>query len=252
MAIKPNPSSHRLEWQLADVKNVVAENHRVKSLILSPSNWPGHIPGQHIDIRLTAEGGYQAQRSYSIASPPEDALLSITVERVDGGEVSPYLVEQLRTGDQLELRGPIGGYFVWTTALKGPLCLVAGGSGITPLMAMLRHRQRQANRDPAVLIYSSRSWEDVIYRNELERLACDDDRLSVVFALTRTQPRNWTGHRGRIDQTLLTDAIFPAAQAPAIYICGPDGFVESVSNLLVTLGFDPQRILTERFGASGG
>src|SRR5580704_2063483 len=160
------PHARRLEWQLAEVCEIVVETYRVRSLLLRVPNWHGHQPGQHVDIRLTAEEGYQAQRSYSIASPPEDELLTLTVERVDDGEVSPYLVGDLRTGDRFELRGPIGGYFVWTVATRGPLWLMAGGSGIAPLMAMLRHRARRKVRAPALLLYSSRSLEDVIYREE--------------------------------------------------------------------------------------
>jgi ferredoxin-NADP reductase len=164
----------RLEWQLAEVREIVVETPRVKSLLLHVASWQGHLPGQHVDIRLTAEDGHQAQRSYSIASPPEDELLTLTVERVDNGEVSPYLVEDLRAGDQFELRGPIGGYFVWTVATRGPLWLIAGGSGIAPLMAMLRHRARRKLRAPGLLLYSSRSLEDVIYRKELDAMARRD------------------------------------------------------------------------------
>ena len=193
----------RLEWQLAEVREIVVETYRVKSLLLHVPSWQGHLPGQHVDIRLTAEDGYQAQRSYSIASPPEDELLTLTVERVDNGEVSPYLVDDLRVGDQFELRGPIGGYFVWTTATGGPLCLIAGGSGIAPLMAMLRHRDRRNVRAPALLLYSSRSLEDVIYREELDAMARRDPDLRVVNTLTRKQPEGWVGHRRRIDKTLL-------------------------------------------------
>jgi ferredoxin-NADP reductase len=245
-------SSKRLEWQLAEVRDVVIETYRVKSLLLLASGWQGHLPGQHIDVRLTAENGYQAQRSYSIASPPEDDLLSLTVERVDDGEVSPYLVDELRVGDRLELRGPIGGYFVWTAEKSGPLWLIAGGSGITPLMAMLRHRDRLPSRTPALLIYSSRSLEDIIYRDELDAMVGRDANLRVVPALTRQQPKAWTGHRGRIDRATLAAHCFPPAQRPAIYVCGPTTFVESISGLLVELDYDPSSIKTERFGPSGG
>src|SRR5262249_21053193 len=193
----------RLEWQLAQVREIVVETYRVRSLVLNVADWQGHLPGQHVDIRLTAEDGYQAQRSYSIASPPEDELLALTVERVDDGEVSPYLVDDLRVGDQFELRGPIGGYFVWTVATRGPLWLIAGGSGIAPLMAMLRHRARRKVRAAALLLYSSRSLEDVIYREELDMMARGDPDLRVVNTLTRKQPEKWKGHRGRIDKVLL-------------------------------------------------
>src|SRR5580700_6392015 len=187
--------ARRLEWQLAKVREIVAETPRVKSLLLDVTSWQGHRAGQHVDIRLTAEDGYQAQRSYSIASPPEDDFLSLTAERVEDGEVSPYLVDELRTGDQFELRGPIGGYFVWTIAIGGPLCLIAAGSGIAPLMAMLRHRDRQNIRVPAMLLHSSRNLEDVIYRTELDAMARRDPDLRVVTTLTRKQPEGWAGYR---------------------------------------------------------
>ena len=250
-AIETHSSSRRLEWQLAEVRDVVTETPRVKSLHLLATGWPGHLPGQHVDIRLTADDGYQAQRSYSIASPPEEELLALTVERLNDGEVSPYLVDELRVGDQLQLRGPIGGYFVWTTAKGGPLCLIAGGTGITPLMAMLRHRDRSSSRTPTLLLYSARSLDDVVYQKELKELARRDSSLRVVYALTREQPKDWTGHRGRINKALLAETCFPVAQDPAIYVCGPTGFVENVSGLLVELGFDHFSIKTERFGPSG-
>jgi ferredoxin-NADP reductase len=242
----------RLDWQLAEVREIVVETFRVKSLLLHGAGWQGHLPGQHVDIRLTAEDGYQAQRSYSIASPPEDDLLALTVEQVDGGEVSPYLVGDLRAGDQFELRGPIGGYFVWTAAMGGPLCLIAGGSGIVPLMAMLRHRDRQTGHAPASLLYSSRNLEDIIYREELDAMARRGPDLRVVNTLTRKQPEGWMGHRRRIDRALLAEACFPPRQNPKIFVCGSTPFVENVSRLLVELGHDPLTIKTERFGPSGG
>jgi ferredoxin-NADP reductase len=242
----------RLEWQLAEVREIVVETWRVKSLLLHVAAWQGHLPGQHVDIRLTAEDGYQAQRSYSIASPPEDELVTLTVERVDDGEVSPYLVDDLRAGDRFELRGPIGGYFVWTVATRGPLWLIAGGSGVAPLMAMLRHRARRKARTSALLLYSSRSLENVIYRAELDAMAVRDPDLRVVNTLTRQQPEGWMGHRGRIDKALLVEARFPPEQNPKIYVCGPTPFVEGISRLLVELGHDPLTIKTERFGPSGG
>jgi ferredoxin-NADP reductase len=244
--------ARRLEWQLAEVREIVVETSRVKSLLLQVTEWQGHLPGQHVDIRLTSEDGYQAQRSYSIASPPEDELLTLTVEQVENGEVSPYLVDDLRAGDQFELRGPIGGYFVWTVATRGPLWLIAGGSGIAPLMAMLRHRARRKVRAPALLLYSSRSLEDVIYREELDAMARRDSDLCVVNTLTRKQPEGWMGHRGRIDKALLAEAGFPPDQNPKIFVCGPTPFVEVVSRFLVELGHGPLTIKTERFGPSGG
>jgi ferredoxin-NADP reductase len=244
--------ARRLEWRLAEVREIVVETYRVKSIRLHVTSWQGHLPGQHVDIRLTAEDGYQAQRSYSIASPPEDELLTLTVERVDNGELSPYLVGDLRVGGQFELRGPIGGYFVWTAAMAGPLCLIAGGSGIAPLMAMLRHRDRSNSRIPASLLYSSRSLEDVIYREELDALARRDPDLRVVNTLTRKQPEGWMGHRRRIDKALLAEACFPPGQNPRVFLCGPTPFVEDASRLLVELGHDPLTIKTERFGPTGG
>jgi len=248
----PTAAPRRLEWRPAQVREVVVETPRVKSLLLHVNGWQGHVPGQHVDIRLTAEDGYQAQRSYSIASPPEDELIALTVERVENGEVSPYLVEELRQGDQFELRGPIGGYFVWTVAMGGPVCFLAGGSGIAPLMAMLRHRERRKSRDPAVLLDSSRSLEDVIYRRELDAIARRDAHLRVIIALTRRQPEGWIGYRRRIDKALLADACFPPDQHPKIFVCGPTPFVEDVSKFLVELGHDPPTIKTERFGPTGG
>jgi ferredoxin-NADP reductase len=245
-------SARRLEWQLAEVRGVVTETYRVKTLLLEPARPLGHQPGQHVDIRLTADDGYQAQRSYSISSAPEDKLLSLTIERVTDGEVSPYLVDELRVGDALQLRGPIGGHFVWTSDMHQPLCLIAGGAGITPLMAMLRHRDKARPPAPALLIYSARSLPDVIYRDELDAMARRDESLSVIYALTRQQPDGWRGHRGRIDKTLLAMTSFSIAQLPAIYVCGPTSFVEHISESMVELGFDALHIRTERFGPSGG
>src|SRR5262245_36024675 len=232
-------SGRRLEWQSVEVSDIVVETLRVKSLLLHAPEWQGHLPGQHVDIRLTAEDGYQAQRSYSIASPPEDGLLALTVEKVNDGEVSPYLVEDVRVGDQFELRGPIGGYFVWTVATPGPVWLIAGGSGIAPLMAMLRHRARRKVRNPALLLYSSRSLEDVIYREELDAMARADPNLRVVHTLTRKQPEGWIGYRRRFDRKLLAEASFPPEQRPRIFVCGPASLVEAASTLLVELGHDP-------------
>ena len=244
--------ARRLEWQRAKVRQVVVETSRVKSLLLQINGWQGHLPGQHVDIRLTAKDGYQAQRSYSIASPPEDEIVTLTVERVENGEVSPYLVEELRCGDQFQLRGPIGGYFVWTIAIGGPLCLISAGSGIAPFMAMLRHRDRRNSRVPTVLLYSSRSLEDAIYRKELDAMARGDSDLRVVGTLTRIQPEGWPGYRRRIDKPMLADACFPLDQNPRIYVCGPTSFVEDVSSFLIDLGHDARTIKTERFGPTGG
>jgi len=252
MVIETAPvAARRLEWLLAEVREILVETPRVTSLLLHVAGWQGHRAGQHVDIRLTAEDGYQAQRSYSIASPPEDELLALTVERVENGEVSQYLVGHVSAGDQFQLRGPIGGYFVWTAATGGPLCLVAGGSGIVPLMAMLRHRDRRSSRAPTVLVYSSRSLEDVIYRDELDAMASRDPRMRVVNTLTRKQPEGWMGYGRRIDRALLAETCFPPEQNPKIYVCGPTPFVESVSRLLVELGHNTRAVKTERFGPSG-
>jgi ferredoxin-NADP reductase len=244
--------ARRLDWRFAHVRDIVVETYRVKSLALHVADWQGHLAGQHVDVRLTAEDGYQAQRSYSIASPPEDGLINLTVERVNNGEVSPYLVDDLRIGDQFELRGPVGGYFVWTVATRRPLWLIAAGSGIAPLMAMLRHRARRKVHTPALLLYSSRSLEDLIYRDELDIMVRGEPDLRIVNTLTRKQPDGWNGHRGRIDRALLAEACFPPVQRSNIFICGPTPFVEDVSSLLVELGHDPFTIKTERFGPSGG
>jgi ferredoxin-NADP reductase len=231
---RPSPPK-RLEWQLAQVRDVVAETLHVKSLILKPASWPGHLPGQHVDIRLTDEDGYQAQRSYSISSPPEDELLALTVERVKDGEVSPDLLDELRVCDQLDLRGPIGGYFVWTGDAMRPVYLLAGGTGVTPLMSMLRHRDRQPSRPPALLTYSARTWEDIVYRDELKAMMRRDSSFRLVYALTRQQPEDWTGHRGRITKGLLSANWFPPAHNPVIYVCGPTSFVETAANFLQNL-----------------
>lgn len=244
-------TAKRLEWQLAEVRDIRSETYRVKSLLLELAQPLGHRAGQHVDIRLTADDGYQAQRSYSISSAPEDELLSLTVERVTEGEVSPYLVDELRVGDRLQLRGPIGGHFVWTSETSDPLGLIAGGAGVTPLMAMLRHRDRATRRFPALLFYSVRSLEEAIFRDELDAMARRDSSLNVVYALTREQPEGWQGHRGRIDKELLATTHFPLSRHPAVYVCGPSGFVESISGSLIELGFDAGLIKTERFRPSG-
>jgi ferredoxin-NADP reductase len=227
------------------VVEVKPETSRTSNIALELPGWPGHLAGQHVDVRLTAEDGYQAQRSYSIASGPEDPELVLTVERLDDGEVSPYLVDELRSGDELELRGPIGGYFVWENALGGPLLMVAGGSGVVPFRAMLHHHRATDSTVPVRLLYSARSLEDVIYREEL--LARDD----VQIALTRSWPEDWSGHRGRVDAELLSAVAWPPAQSPQIYICGPTAFVEAIAGELVDVGHDPSRIRTERFGPTG-
>jgi ferredoxin-NADP reductase len=240
----------RLSWQLAEVVELRDETTRVRSLVLDVPGWVGHRAGQHVDVRLTAEDGYQAQRSYSIASAPEDERLMLTVERMEDGEVSPYLVDELHPGDQFELRGPIGGYFVWEAAFGGPLLLLAGGSGIVPLRCMLRHRAAARSDAPARLLYSSRRLSEVIYRDELERLAAGNG-VGVHFTLTREQPPDWAGYARRIDLALLTEVAWPANERPLTYICGSNAFVETAANTLVELGHDAGRIRTERFGPTG-
>jgi ferredoxin-NADP reductase len=229
------------------------ETRRVTTLILAVPGWPGHLPGQHVDVRLTADDGYQAQRSYSIASAPEDQdQVALTVERIEGGEVSSYLVDGLAVGDQLEFRGPIGGYFVWDTSMGGPLLLVAGGSGVCPLMAMIRHRAARASQVPTRLLYSSRSLEDVIYKEELDRLAGRADGLEVFHTLTRSQPTDWNGYARRIDREMLAEVGWPPERRPLCLVCGPTPLVEAVARTLVELGNPPDRVKTERFGPTGG
>jgi ferredoxin-NADP reductase len=240
----------RLTWQLASVLEVVEETARVNSLVLELPNWPGgYRAGQHVDVRLTAEDGYQAQRSYSIASAPEDRNLVLTVERLDDGEVSPYLVDELRAGDQLELRGPIGGYFLWEESLGGPLVLIAGGSGVVPLRSMLRHWSSTDRSVTVRLVYSVRRLTEVIYREELNGYAASG--ADVRFVLTREWPDDWPGHRGRIDRALIDGVAGPPEEGARIYVCGPNGFVEAAASWLADGGRDPSRIRTERFGPTG-
>jgi ferredoxin-NADP reductase len=242
----------RLSWTLGEVVELIDETPRVRSLVLDVPDWSGHRAGQHVDVRLTAEDGYQAQRSYSIASAPEDRHLMLTVERLTDGEVSSYLVGELRPGDTLELRGPIGGYFVWEANMGGPLLLVAGGSGIVPLMAMLRHREASGGTAGARLVYSSRSWDDVIYRDELERINATTNGPEVIHTLTRTQPPGWTGYARRVDAEMLAEAAWEPSSMPAAFVCGPTPFVESVAGALVSLGYPATSVKTERFGPTGG
>jgi ferredoxin-NADP reductase len=236
-------------WHVATVVEVVAETAGAKTLILDLPEWPGHAAGQHVDLRLTAEDGYQAERSYSIASSPTDALLALTVERIADGEVSPYLTDQVRPGDQLELRGPIGGYFTWQPADGGPLLLFAGGSGLVPVMAMLRHRAEAARDVDAHLVVSARSVEDLLYRGELARFA--EDGVDVRYTLTRQQPPSWTGWSGRVNGDMVAQLGIDATAQPRIFVCGPTGFVENVAELLVDAGHDPHVVKTERFGPTG-
>jgi len=241
----------RLSWRLADVREIVDETPRTKTVVLRVPGWAGHRPGQHVDVRLTAEDGYQTERSYSIASAPNGERVELTIEMLKDGEVSAYLAGELRAGDQLELRGPIGGYFTWEVADGGPLLLVGGGSGVVPLMAMIRYRAATHSQVPARLLYSSRTWDEVIFREELTLLDNADPALDVIHTLTRGQPLGWTGYQRRIDMVMLREVAWSPADRPLVYVCGPTRLVETVASTLVTLGHAPERIKTERFGPTG-
>jgi ferredoxin-NADP reductase len=241
----------RLSWQIAEVAESVEETARVRSIVLDAPDWAGHRAGQHVDIRLTAEDGYQAVRSYSIASAPSDGRLVVTVERLEDGEVSPYLVDVLQPGDKVELRGPIGGYFVWETAAGGPLLLVGGGSGVVPLMAILRERVATGSDAAVRLLASWRTAGDIIYATELERLGALDG-VEIVHTLTRGAPAGWEGRTGRIDPSVLAEVAWPPATAGLTFVCGSTGLVETVATALVGLGHAAGQIKTERFGPTGG
>ncbi|HEY7003566.1 MAG TPA: ferredoxin reductase [Gaiellaceae bacterium] len=241
-----------IAWQLTDVAELREETPTVKTLVLDAPGWPGHLAGQHVDIRLTAEDGYQAERSYSIASAPEDGRLALTVERLDDGEVSPYLTEELVVGDKLELRGPIGGYFVWDAEQGGPVLLVGGGSGVVPLMAMARHRFAAVSDAQMRLLYSAKRADELIYQAELDELAARGDGFETFFTLTREQPPGWQGYSRRVDRELLADVAWPLSQGPLAFVCGPTGFVEAVATILVESGWPPGHVKTERFGPTGG
>jgi ferredoxin-NADP reductase len=240
----------RLTWLVAEVAETATETPRVRTLELDAPGWGGHRAGQHLDVRLTAEDGYQAERSYSIASAPGQPH-AITVERLGDGEVSPYLVDEVHEGDRFEVRGPIGGYFVWESDDARPLLLVGGGSGVVPLMAMIRHRESAGGTAPTRLLYSSRTLVDVIYRKELEDLVGRMNGLEVFHTLTRSQPEGWTGYGRRIDGEILRDVAWPADQNPQVFVCGSTRFVDAAADGLVNLGYDPLSIRTERFGATG-
>ena len=245
----------RLAWQVASVVVIRQETPRAHTLVLDVPGWRGHRAGQHVDVRLVADDGYQAQRSYSIASAPENPQVELTIERLDDGEVSPYLCDVLHTGDGLEVRGPIGGYFVWTSNVDGPVLLIAGGSGVVPLMAMLRHRAHSSAdrraRTPMRLLYSARTRAELIYERELTELAghANGGDTRVTFTLTREPATSeWKGERRRIDRAMLEAIGWPAADSALSYICGPTPFVEAAANLLIELGHDASGIRTERFG----
>ena len=243
------PISEPLAWQIGTVTAIRAETAGVHSFTLALPSWRPHRAGQHYDVRLTAADGYQAQRSYSIASPPSHAgVVELTIERIADGEVSPYFHDVVGVGDRVELRGPIGGYFVWEPPLGGPLLLIAGGSGVVPLMAILREWAAATSRPPTSLLYSSRTFDDIVYREELDELAAADPRLRIIQTLTRSQPLGWTGYARRIDRAMLAEAITAAGADPLVYICGPTLLVEAAANGLVELGVPPSRVRTERFG----
>jgi ferredoxin-NADP reductase len=238
----------RLTWQVAAVGSVIDETVTVRTIELDVPDWPGHRAGQHLDVRLTAEDGYVAERSYSIASAPGEPV-AITVERLDNGEVSPYLTEELRAGDEIEIRGPIGGYFVWDGGSdSSPVLLAAGGSGVVPFRSILRHRARIGSSAPMRLLYSARSLADVIYRAELDQ---EMPGVEIIYTLTREPPPGWTGHTGRVDASLLGEVAWPSGNGTGAYVCGPTAFVESVASELVRLGYQPARVKTERFGGMG-
>ena len=241
----------RLPWRVARVAAIRPEAPGVCTFALDVPDWPGQLAGQHVDVRLTAPDGYQAQRSYSISSAPGGSTVDITVERVADGEVSPFLLEEVRTGDEIELRGPIGGYFTWGPGETGPLFLVAGGSGIAPLMAVLRHRGEAGDTTPIRLLYSARSYDALIYREEIDALAAQDDGLTVTYTLTRERPPGWTGETRRIDRAMIEAAGFPGGADPLALVCGPTPFVERAAADLLAIGHAEARIKTERFGPGG-
>ena len=242
-----------LNWQIASIREIKPETAKVKSFTLTLPDWMRHRAGQHYDIRLTAEDGYQAQRSYSIASEPErEGEVDITVERINDGEVSTYLHEVIVPGDRIEARGPIGGYFVWEATMTEPLLLIAGGSGIVPLMSMIRHRAAAGAKSPMSLLYSSRNFEDIIYYNELEKLRSADSGPQVFHTLTRSQPAGWKGYARRIDPDMLKEFAGPLGRSVQVFICGPTLLVEAAANALVKIGIKSDRIRTERFGPTGG
>jgi ferredoxin-NADP reductase len=243
----PGRAQDRRGWRSVPLAGKRRASAGAVDLTFAPEGWPGHTAGQHVDVRLTAEDGYQTERSYSIASAPEDEELTLTIERLDDGEVSPYLVDDMQPGDELELRGPIGGWFTWQVADGGPLLLLGGGSGVVPLMSMLRHRARQGSDVPARLLLSARAERDVLYARELDELGAE-----VLKTFTREPPPGWTGWQRRVDREMLAEVAWPPAERPLTYICGPTGFVEAAATALVELGHDPALVKTERFGPTGG
>ena len=237
-------------WRVATVVALRDETATARTIRFEVPDWPGHIAGQRVEVRLTASDGYSAVRSYSIASAPTQTFVEITVERLPDGEVSPYLTQQITIGDRVELRGPIGGWFVWRIEQKEPIQLIAGGSGIVPLMAMIRSRVSAGNTAAFRLLYSVRTPQTIFYRNELQALSADRV-VDLTFAYTRITPKDWPRPAGRIEATLISNTIWPASLGPTCYVCGPTAFVENTANLLNASGISPDRIKTERFGPSG-
>ena len=239
-----------IKWQAVTVTKLLDETPYTRTLRMEVPGWPGHRAGQHVDLRLTAEDGYQAERSYSIASPPEQETLEITVDRIDAGEVSPYLAGELRVGDQFELRGPIGGYFVWSVEDGGPVFLIAGGSGVVPLMAMVRHRAAQESDADVKLLISARTHDRLIYARELDARSSEAN-LDIAITLTLEQPAGWQGYARRVDDSMIHEILAGRAADHRVYICGPTPFVEAVSELLLQAGVPSEQVSTERFGPSG-
>ena len=242
----------RVTWRTASVVGLHDETATARTLALVAHDWPGHVAGQHVDVRLTAADGYSAVRSYSIASAPSlDGRIEITVERLPNGEVSPYLMQEVMVGDELELRGPLGGWFVWRSDQTEPIQLVAGGSGIVPLMAMLRSRRSAGSSAPFRLLYSVREPETVFYCDELRALSNQGDSVVITYAYTRATPKDWPRPAGRIDAPLIATGTWPSTLRPTSYVCGPTSFVEHATEVLIAAGHDREKIRTERFGATG-
>jgi ferredoxin-NADP reductase len=240
-------------WRVGTVLAVRDETATARTIMLEVPDWPGHVAGQHLDVRLTASDGYSAVRSYSIASAPNsERRIEITVDRLPNGEVSPYLTQELAVGDRLELRGPIGGWFVWRTEQTEPVQLIAGGSGIVPLRAMIRSRVSAGGTAPFRLLYSVREPKAIFYRDELQALSTHNGAVSLTYAYTRVAPKDWPRPPGRIDATLIANTTWPSKIGPTCYVCGPTSFVESAAGLLSACGNSPDKIRTERFGPTGG
>ena len=242
----------RLTWLVGRLVSTRDETATARTLVFDVPGWPGHLPGQHVDVRLTAEDGYSTERSYSIASAPDGTGVELTIERLDDGEVSPYLTEVFSVGDPLELRGPIGGYFAWHPDSSAPVLLVGGGSGVVPLMAMARTWIAERSSAPMRLVYSTRSPATLLYNAELADIAARSDGLTADIVYTRSAPPGWAGRPGRLDASRLRDLAGPVGPDAQVFVCGPTGFVESIARALTGLGFRPGQIRTERFGPSGG